>query len=128
MIAWSSKRQSTPAHSSTEAEYVALGSATREAIWLRLLRDEKGCVQQHPTPLFEDNQGAISLVKNPVLHQRTKHIDIQYHIVRSASERNIIRVEWVQSKNMIADILTKGLPRELHDNCVKGLGLEIGRT
>ena len=123
VVSWSSKRQATPAHSSTEAEYVALGSACREALWLRQLCIDCGENQALPTTIYEDNQGAIALVKNPVQHQRTKHIDIQYHIIRSAYEQKQIDIQWVRTESMIADVLTKGLSREAHTKCVTGFSL-----
>ena len=123
VVSWSSKRQATPAHSSTEAEYVALGSACREALWLRQLCSDCGQKQALPTTIYEDNQGAIALVKNPVQHQRTKHIDIQYHIIRSAYERKLIDIQWVRTESMIADVLTKGLSRDAHTKCITGFSL-----
>lgn len=67
--------------SSTEAEYIALTQATKEAIWLRFLLEELGFKQEGTTRIHEDNQSAIAIAKNPIQHARTKHIDIQYHFV-----------------------------------------------
>ena len=61
--------------------------------------------------LFEDNQGTISLSKNPRDHSRTKHIDIKYHYVREAVKKSEIDVQYCETKRMIADTLTKGLPK-----------------
>ena len=72
--------------SSTEAEYMAMSSAAQEAIWLRRLLSSLG-FSQKPTILYEDNQGAIALSKNPKSHSRTKHIDIRYHFIREIIER-----------------------------------------
>jgi len=75
-ITWSSKKQPCVALSTAEAEYVALASAAQEAVWLRQLMSELGNAPTGPTTLFEDNQSAIAMTKNPQLHGRTKHIDI----------------------------------------------------
>ena len=80
-ISWKSKLQSIVALSSTKAEYVLLSIATQEAVWLRVLLDDMGFKQDNAITIFEDNQGAIALAKNPTHHSRTKHIDIKYHYV-----------------------------------------------
>jgi len=79
---WSSKGQLRIAKSSTEAKCIALSTSSQELIWLRRLRKDLGFAQSKPTVLFEDNQSANELSKNPKFHSRTKHIDISYHFVR----------------------------------------------
>ena len=80
-IVWKSKRQSIAALSSTEAEYVALSSATQDIVWLRSLLAAMGLEQKEATKLHEDIQGSISLSKNPKSHSHTKHIGIKFHYV-----------------------------------------------
>ena len=75
-ITWSRRKQSSVALSAVEAEYMALSVATQEAIWLRQLQEELGMEESGPTLIYEDNQGAISMAKNPVFHKRTKHIPL----------------------------------------------------
>ncbi|XP_067045549.1 uncharacterized protein [Acropora muricata] len=82
-ISWSSKKQATLAKSSTEAEYVALSSATQEAVWLRSLMGDLGRQLDALTIIYEDNQGAIELAKNAKYLNRTKQIDICHHFVKS---------------------------------------------
>ena len=67
-----------------------------------------------PTTLFCDNQGAISLTKNPTHHTKTKHVDMQLHFIRDHIEKGTIKVEYCPTEDMLADILTKGLARERH--------------
>ena len=110
-ISWSSKKQSTVAKSSTEAEYVALSSATQEAIWLRSLMGDLGRQLDGPTIIYEDNQGAIELAKKAKYHNRTKHIDICHHFVRERVISNEILVIYCPAGDMIADIMTKGLSK-----------------
>ncbi len=109
-ITWQSKLQRTTALSSCEAEYMALSSATQESIWLRRLLKEMGNPQSDPTPLYEDNQGAIELVKNNRNHGRTKHIDVRHHFIRSHVENDEIKIYYIPTEDQIADIFTKALP------------------
>ena len=111
-VSWLSKKQAIVALSTSEAEYVALSFATQEVVWLRkLLITDLKSTSQKPTVLMEDNQGAISIAKNPVAHARTKHIDIRYHYIREAVQNGTINLCFCPSENMIADLLTKPLPR-----------------
>ena len=115
-ISWSSRKQPTVAKPSTEAEYVALSSATQEAIWLRCLMKDFGKQTDAPTTIYEDNQGAIELAKNAKYYSRTKHIDICHHFVRERVVSNEIRVIYCRTEDMVADIMTKGLPKPTYDN------------
>ena len=110
-VSWRSKKQSIIAQSSTESEYVALCSAAQEAVWLRRLLSGIGFHQDAPTLLYEDNQSAILLSKNPKDHSRTKHIDVKFHYVRKAIEDKVINVQYCPTAEMLADTLTKGLAR-----------------
>ena len=110
-FSWSSKKQSTVAKSSTEAEYVALSSATQEAVWLRRLMKDLGRQMDAPTTIYKDNQGAIELAKNAKYHNRTKHIDICHHFVHKRVVSNEISITYCPTEDMVADIMTKGLPR-----------------
>ena len=75
-VSWLSKKQSTVALSTADAEYMSLSGATQEAVWLRrLLSNFKFC-HEEPTLIKEDNQGTIAIARNPVSHSHTKHIDI----------------------------------------------------
>ncbi|XP_035223961.1 secreted RxLR effector protein 161-like [Stegodyphus dumicola] len=84
-VSWCSKKhQPTIATSTTEAEYMALSAATKEAIWLNKIVKELGIITVKPVLLYCDNNSAINLSKNSVYHGRSKHIDIQTHFVREA--------------------------------------------
>ena len=110
-VSWCSKRQGCVSKSTTEAEYVALSTACQEGIWLRRLLDEISIKQHDPTVIYEDNQGAIQLSKNPKFHSRTKHIDVSYHYIREQVNQNTVSVKYCASKDMLADIMTKGLSK-----------------
>lgn len=122
-IYWESKKQRTIALSSAEAEYVSLSEAATEAIFLRRLLSEISGQTVEAIPLFTDSQSAMAIAKNPCFHQRTKHIDVRYHFVREAIERGEIIIRYRETERMVADVLTKALPRKKLDWCVKGMGL-----
>jgi len=109
------KKQITVAKSTTEAEYVSLALATQEAIWLRSLLSDLGQKVTSPTNIFEDNQGAIQLAKNPKFHNRTKHIDVTYHFIRERVNSDEISVTYCSTNEMKADIMTKGLSKVLFE-------------
>lgn len=112
LITWKSKKQQTVALSTCEAEYMALAAATQEAKYLvQLVKDMCQSDKSNVATLMVDNQGALALAKNPVHHQRTKHIDIRYHYIRSEVESGKIHLEYVSSQENIADIFTKPVPR-----------------
>ncbi len=93
-ISWSSKRQPTIALSTTEAEYMANTQATKEAIWITKLMMDLGYMEEKKMMVMRcDNQGAISLTKNPTHHARTKHIDVQHHFVRERVENGEVQFE-----------------------------------
>lgn len=108
-ITWSSRKQSCVALSTAEAEYVALSSATQEAVWLRQLISELVASSDEPTVIYEDNQSAIAISKNPKYHGRTKHIDIKFHYVRDQVAHKSVKLMYCPSENMVADLFTKGL-------------------
>ena len=84
VFSWASVKQNTVALSTAETEYVSASEATTQAIWLRF--DE---MQDDATPLFCDNMSAISMAKNVVFHQKTRHINRQYHSIRESLKEGI---------------------------------------
>ena len=118
LISWSSKMQSIVATSTAEAEYVALSEAVRETSWLRQVLAEIGYEQKESTRVRCDNQIAIGLAENPIQHKRTKHIDIKYHYVREIVANKEVSVEYINTTNMLADIMTKGLNGPTHRRLV----------
>lgn len=123
LISWSSQKQPLVALSSTEAEYVALGTAARETVWLRRFLEELGFPQQTPTPIYVDNQSAIKLAKNPEFHKRTKHIQVRYHYTRELVEEGIIELRYIPTADQRADILTKPLLKTKHSEMLRNLQL-----
>ena len=109
-ISWKSRKQPTVALSSCEAEYIALAAAVQEgtylSYWLNgmMVETEK---KPEPVLIFEDNQGTIALSHNPVGRQRSKHIDVRYHFIRSMLTEGKISVQYCPTSEMVADLMTK---------------------
>lgn len=111
-VSWASKKQATVALSSTEAEYMALSVAASEACWLRFVCQDLMMLEQFVcVTLYEDNQTAIRVGKNPECHKRLKHMDIKYHFIREKIKGNVIHVTYLNTSDQIADILIKPLGR-----------------
>jgi hypothetical protein len=118
-ISWASRRQPTVALSTTEAEYMAMCQAIREASWLRQLLIELGvCQKNEPIEVHADNKSAIALGKNPEFHKRSKHIDVQYHYVREQVQNGQVVTPYLSTAHMVADGLTKALSPELHQRLI----------
>ncbi|GJS62986.1 retrotransposon protein, putative, ty1-copia subclass, partial [Tanacetum coccineum] len=106
VVSWKATLQHVVALSTTEAEYMALTEAVKEAIWLRGLLRELG-VELNKVAVNCDNQGAIHLSRNHVFHERTKHINVRYHFIREVLEAKTVEVLKVGTEHNVADALTK---------------------
>jgi hypothetical protein len=109
LISWSARKQSTVSRSSTEAEYKAVANATAEVMWIQTLLYELGIQAPKKAKLWCDNIGAKYLSANPVFHARTKHIEVDYHFVRERVARRLLDIEYISTKDQIADGFTKPL-------------------
>lgn len=118
-VSWQSVKQSCVALSSTEAEYMAMSEAAKEAIFLKRLLEEIGYTLGEAVILNVDNQGAEKLASNPVHHKRTKHIDIRFHHVREVVKNKDVHLKYCPTQEMIADILTKNLAKTKHNYFAK---------
>jgi len=104
-------------------EYIALGSATQEAIWLRQLQADLNVDTGSSVEILEDNQSAIVIANNSASRKRTKHIDIKHHFVREAVQTGMITLSYCPTMDMLADLFTKQLPRVRFEALRKELGL-----
>ncbi|XP_072077812.1 uncharacterized protein [Arachis hypogaea] len=111
LIVWSSKKQATVALSTAKAEYIAASSCCSQLLWLKTqLADYKLNVSN--ILLFCDNMSAINISKNPVLHSRTKHIEVHFHSIREHVQNENLDIQFVNFKGQLADIFTKPLIEE----------------
>ena len=101
------KKQATVTRSSTEAEDKALANATTEVIWLQFTLKELKIAQVQPPCLWCDNLGATYFSANPFFHARTKHIEIDFHLVRERVTNKQLEVRFIPSKDQLADGFTK---------------------
>ena len=111
-ISWGSKKQTSVALSSCEAETMAASEAAKEAVYLREFLRELGFGGKKPTKLYCDNQGAVDLAYNPEHHQKTKHIDRRHFYVRELVERCQLEVPYVKTAENLGDFFTKPLAVE----------------
>jgi len=128
-IAWQSKLQQTVAASTCEAEYMAASAAAKEALWLQKLM----CAFEIPLQAVEirtDNQSSLTLLNEPILHARSKHIDIHYplstihYFVRDPAARaRRAGVHYIPTADMVADTFTKALPLNAFRRCRNRMGL-----
>ncbi|KAG8501303.1 hypothetical protein CXB51_003446 [Gossypium anomalum] len=114
--------QTTVALSTTEAEYMAITEACKEAIWLKGLFSELNEDLQIST-VFCDNQSVIFLTKDQMFHERTKHIDVRYHFVRDIIARGDIVVSKISTHENPADMMTKLLPITKFEHCLNLVGV-----
>ena len=123
LVSWKSKKQATLSKSSAEAEYRSMASATCEVMWILKVLEDLGESGLIPVDLCCDNKSAIQIAANPVMHEKTKHFDIDVHLVREKVASGLIKSVHVDSKNQVADVLTKGLGSVQHTFLVKKLGM-----
>nr|GEX02877.1 ribonuclease H-like domain, reverse transcriptase, RNA-dependent DNA polymerase [Tanacetum cinerariifolium] len=110
-ISWSTQKQATVALSSCESEFVIATAPATQALWLKRLLSRLTHSDEEKITILVDNKSAITLMKNPVFHGRSKHIDMKYHFIRECVKRDDIQVEFVTEDYQKADILTKALPK-----------------
>lgn len=108
-VAWASKKQPIVTLSSTEAEFVAATACACQAVWMRKVLSEMRHVQKGAIIIHCDNNSTIKLSKNPIMHGRTKHIDVRYYFLRDLVKEGSIEMIHCGSKEQLADIMTKPL-------------------
>jgi hypothetical protein len=111
LVSWQSVKQQLVALSSCEAEYIAASTALTQALWLvRMLSDllsrDTGAVE-----LRVDSKSALALAKNPIFHERSKHIRVRHHFIWDCLEEGSINASYINTKDQLADLLTKPLRR-----------------
>jgi hypothetical protein len=122
-ISWKTKKQHIVSRSSAEAEYRSMATTTCELKWLKGILSNLGVVHDEPMIIHCDSQAAIHIAKNPVFHERTKHIEVDCHFVRNEVLKNNIRPIYVSTTTQLADIFTKALGRTQFEFLLGKLGI-----
>ncbi|KAI5328239.1 hypothetical protein L3X38_027636 [Prunus dulcis] len=128
VFSWASVKQHSVALSIAEAEYVSVAEATSQAIWLRFVLEDFGEEQATATTLLCDNTSAIAMSKNPVFHQRSKHIRRKFHFIRDAIQDGEIDLVYYKGEEQIADIFTKALSKDRFSYLRSLLGVKSAST
>ena len=122
-ISWGSKKQPIVTLSTTEAEFVAAAVCVCQAIWIRRVLKEMGHSDDNCMQIKCDNSSTIKLSKNPVMHGRSKHIDVRYHFLRNLTRSGSIALIHCGSREQVADIMTKPLKVDVFQQLRQSLGV-----
>ncbi|GJY01700.1 hypothetical protein Tco_0359852 [Tanacetum coccineum] len=122
LISWQCKKQTIVANSTTEAEYVAAANCCGQVLWIQNQMMDYGFNFMN-TKIHIDNESTISVIKNPVAHSRTKHIEIRFHFIRDCYEKRLIEVIKIHTDHNVADLLTKGFDVTRFNFLVVSIGL-----
>ncbi|CAN0870467.1 Retrovirus-related Pol polyprotein from transposon TNT 1-94 [Linum grandiflorum] len=114
LVSWRCKKQDKVSKSSTEAEYRSMSDVCSEVVWLIRLLTDLGVSVPTPVHLFGDNTSAIQIAANPVLHERTKHIETHIHYIRDLVHDETVKLFYVSSEEQVADLLTKAVSTSRH--------------
>lgn len=123
-VSWCSKKQNIVALSSCEAEYVATSFGACQASWLATLLQELNLMGSKPMKLRIDNKSAISLVKNPVAHGRSKHIETRFHFLRDQVSKGKLELDYCKTEDQLANIFTKPLKTKRFQTLRSKLGMQ----
>lgn len=123
LVVWKSKKQPIVSMSSAEVEYRAMSKEVAELTWLSKLLADLGLPCSFSIPLFCDSQAAIHIARNLVFHERTKHIELDCHLVRTKLAEGLIHLVHTSSSTQLADLFTKPLPGAAHHGFLLKLGV-----
>jgi hypothetical protein len=123
IVSWLSKRKPSISLSTTKYEYIVVSFCCTQVIWMKQALEYLQVKYDHPILLKSDNNSAINLSKNHVMHSKTKHIPIKFHFLREQVTQKVVNVEYVDTKEHIAYIFTKTLPMSTFEYLRKQLGV-----
>jgi hypothetical protein len=109
LVSWQSLKQRVVALSSCETEYIAATIAATQAIWMARLLGELLGREPEVAELNVDSKSALALARNPVFHERSKHINLRYHFIRNCLAEGTVSATYINTVDQLADILTKAL-------------------
>jgi hypothetical protein len=110
-VSWQSLKQRVVALSSCEAKYIAVTAAATQAIWMARQLGELLGREQEVVELKVHSKSALTLARNPVFHERSKHIDLRYHFIQNYLTEGTVSATYINTVDQLADILTKALGR-----------------
>ncbi|GJX48080.1 putative ribonuclease H-like domain-containing protein [Tanacetum coccineum] len=122
LISWQCKKQTVVANSTTEAEYVAASSCCGQVLWIQNQLLDYGYNFMH-TKIYIDNESTICIVKNPVFHSKTKHIEIRHHFIRDSNEKKLIQMIKIHTDKNVADLLTKAFDVSRFQYLIASIGM-----
>jgi hypothetical protein len=122
LVSWASKKQNTVALSTAEAEYVAAAACCSQVLWIKQQLRDYG-LRYECIPINCDNTSAICISKDPVHHSKVKHIHIRHHFLKDYVEKGLIKLDFCETENQVADILTKPLARDRFERMRMELGM-----
>jgi hypothetical protein len=123
LVSWLSKKQSSVSLSTAEAKYIVIAACCTHVLWMKQTLTDIQVEYDHPIPIYCDNTSAINISKILVMHSKKKHIPIKYHFLREQVEEKNIRVEYVGTKEQVADIFTEPLPWEAFEYLRQRIGV-----
>ena len=112
------------ARSNAEAKFRSVTHGICEVLWIKRILDELKVSSQSPIKAYCDNKAAISIAHNPVLHNRTKHVEVDKNFIKEKKESGQICITYVPTDEKVADILTKGLPRKQFEKLTSKMAME----
>ena len=122
-VAWSSRKQPIVTLSTTEAEFVAAAACSCQAVWMKRILRKLGYEGNISTTIFCDNSSTIKLSKNPVMHGRSKHIDVRFHFLRELAQGGVVQLKYCGTQEQVADVLTKPFKLESFQKLRDQLGM-----
>ncbi|GKE14175.1 putative ribonuclease H-like domain-containing protein [Tanacetum coccineum] len=122
LISWQCKKQTVVANSTTKAEYIAASNCCGQVLWIQNQMLDYGYNFMH-TKIYIDNESTICIVKNPVFHSKTKHIEIRHHFIRDSNEKKLIQMIKIHTDQNVADLLTKAFDVSRFQYLIASIGM-----
>lgn len=123
LLSWKTKKQATVSRFSAEADYRAIANTTCEVVWIVGVLRDTGEELTLPVTMYCDNIAALHIAANPLYHERTKHIEIDCHLVREKICDKLIKTSHIKTGDQPADLFTKALGKTQHQNLIFKLGM-----